>query len=144
MRHCGSRSRPARSSRLFTATSTAPASPKSTRSSAARRRDEFNGSDANMTTFITDDFLLHGPTARELYREFAAAQPILDYHCHLPVRDIASDRRFATLTDVWLEGDHYKWRAMRTNGVDERYCTGDAPPYEKFLAWARTVPRTLR
>jgi glucuronate isomerase len=97
-----------------------------------------------MTTFITDDFLLHGPTARELYREFAAPQPILDYHCHLPVRDMASDRRFATLSDVWLEGDHYKWRAMRANGVDERYCTGDAPPDEKFLAWARTVPRTLR
>src|SRR5215831_14456949 len=97
-----------------------------------------------MTTFITDDFLLHGPTARALYREFAAAQPILDYHCHLPVRDIASDRRFATLADVWLEGDNYKWRAMRANGVEERYCTGDAPPYEKYLAWARTVPRTLR
>src|SRR5215831_4030807 len=97
-----------------------------------------------MTTFITDDFLLHGPTARALYREFAAAQPILDYHCHLPVRDIASDRGFATLAEVWLEGDHYKWRAMRANGVEERYCTGDAPPYEKFLAWARTVPRTLR
>src|SRR5262245_1114618 len=95
-------------------------------------------------TFITDDFLLHGPTARQLYHQFAAAQPILDYHCHLPVRDIASNRRFATLAEAWLEGDHYKWRAMRANGVDERFCTGDAPPYEKFLAWARTVPRTLR
>jgi len=95
-------------------------------------------------TFITDDFLLHGPTARQLYHQFAGAQPILDYHCHLPVRDIASNRRFATLAEAWLEGDHYKWRAMRANGVDERFCTGDAPPYEKFLAWARTVPRTLR
>jgi glucuronate isomerase len=95
-------------------------------------------------TFITDDFLLHGTTARELYQEFAAGQPILDYHCHLPVRDIAENRRFDNLCDIWLDGDHYKWRAMRANGVAERYCTGDAPPYEKFLAWARTVPRTLR
>jgi glucuronate isomerase len=94
--------------------------------------------------FLTDDFLLHGATARELYHRFAEAQPILDYHCHLPVRDLADDRRFANLFDIWLEGDHYKWRAMRANGIDERYCTGDAPAYEKFLAWARTVPRTLR
>jgi len=94
--------------------------------------------------FITDDFLLHGDTAREMYRAFAADPPILDYHCHLPVRDLAEDRRFESLFEIWLEGDHYKWRAMRANGVAERYCTGDAPPYEKFLAWARTVPRTLR
>jgi glucuronate isomerase len=95
-------------------------------------------------TFITDDFLLHGNTARRLYHEFAAPQPILDYHCHLPPRDLADDRRFANLFEIWLEGDHYKWRAMRANGVAERYCTGDAAPYEKFLAWARTVPYTLR
>jgi hypothetical protein len=95
-------------------------------------------------SFLTDDFLLHGTAARELYHTFAAGQPILDYHCHLPVRDLATDRRFDNLFDIWLEGDHYKWRAMRANGVAERYCTGDAPPYEKFLAWARTVPRTLR
>jgi glucuronate isomerase len=95
-------------------------------------------------TFITDDFLLHGPAARELYHRYAADQPIFDYHCHLPVRDLAENRRFANLFDIWLEGDHYKWRAMRANGIDERYCTGDASPYEKFLAWARTVPRTLR
>src|SRR5947207_1793160 len=95
-------------------------------------------------TFITDDFLLHGDTARALYHEFAAGQPILDYHCHLPVRDIATNRRFENLYDIWLEGDHYKWRAMRANGIAERYCTGDAAPYEKFLAWARTVPQTLR
>jgi glucuronate isomerase len=94
--------------------------------------------------FITDDFLLHGPTARELYHSCAADQPILDYHCHLPVADIASDRRFGNLFELWLEGDHYKWRAMRANGIPERYCTGDAPPYEKFVAWAQTVPRTLR
>jgi glucuronate isomerase len=94
--------------------------------------------------FITDDFLLHGRTARRLYHTYAAPQPILDYHCHLPPKDVAENRRFANLFEIWLEGDHYKWRAMRANGVAERYCTGDAEPYEKFLAWAATVPRTLR
>ena len=94
--------------------------------------------------FITDDFLLHGKAARRLYHEHAAAQPILDYHCHLPPADVARNRRFANLFEIWLEGDHYKWRAMRANGVPERFCTGDAPPYEKFLAWAATVPRCLR
>jgi glucuronate isomerase len=79
-----------------------------------------------------------------LYRTHAAPQPIIDYHCHLPPRDIAEDRRFANLYEIWLEGDHYKWRAMRANGVAERYCTGDAQPYEKFKAWAATVPYTLR
>ena len=94
--------------------------------------------------FITDDFLLHGETARRLYRRFAADQPILDYHCHLSPRDLATNRQFRTLFEIWLEGDHYKWRAMRANGVPERFCTGDADPYEKFLAWAGTVPTTLR
>ena len=94
--------------------------------------------------FIHENFLLHTETARRLYHQYAAPEPILDYHCHLSPRDIAENRRFATLADIWLEGDHYKWRAMRTHGVPERYCTGDADPYEKFLAWARTVPATLR
>jgi glucuronate isomerase len=94
--------------------------------------------------FITDDFLLHGRTARRLYHTYAASQPILDYHCHLPPKDVADNRRFANLFEIWLEGDHYKWRAMRANGVAERYCTGDAEPREKFLAWARTVPKCLR
>lgn len=94
--------------------------------------------------FITDDFLLGSRTGRRLYHRFAADQPILDYHCHLPPRDLARDRRFENLWEIWLEGDHYKWRAMRANGVDERYCTGDADPYDKFVAWARTVPYTLR
>ena len=94
--------------------------------------------------FITEDFLLQGETARRLYHTYAADHPILDYHCHLPLRDLAANRRFTNLTEIWLEGDHYKWRAMRANGVPERYCTGDADPYEKFLAWARTVPATLR
>ena len=94
--------------------------------------------------FIHDDFLLTNDAARRLYHEHAAPQPILDYHCHLPPRDIAENRRFRNLFEIWLEGDHYKWRAMRANGVEERYCTGDATPYEKFLAWAATVPHTLR
>jgi glucuronate isomerase len=94
--------------------------------------------------FITDTFLLHNQMAQRLYDRFAAHQPILDYHSHLPARDIAENRRFANLFEIWLEGDHYKWRAMRANGVAERYCTGDADPYEKFAAWAATVPRCLR
>src|SRR6185295_6416166 len=94
--------------------------------------------------FIHEDFLLQGKTARRLYRTHAAAQPILDYHCHLSPHDIAVNRRFQNLFEIWLEGDHYKWRAMRANGVAERYCTGDADPYEKFAAWATTVPRCLR
>jgi glucuronate isomerase len=94
--------------------------------------------------FITEDFLLQSATARRLYHSYAADQPILDYHCHLSPKDIAEDRRFLDLFEIWLEGDHYKWRTMRANGVAERYCTGDADRYEKFLAWARTVPHTLR
>jgi glucuronate isomerase len=94
--------------------------------------------------FITKDFLLQNETARHLYYTYAADLPILDYHCHLSPKDIADDRRFSNLFETWLEGDHYKWRAMRANGIAERYCTGDADPYEKFLAWARTVPYTLR
>ncbi len=97
-----------------------------------------------MNGFLTEDFLLSNDAARRLYHQFAASQPILDYHCHLSTRDIAENRRFANLFEIWLEGDHYKWRAMRANGVAEKYITGDATPYEKFLAWARTVPYTLR
>src|SRR5438270_14020084 len=94
--------------------------------------------------FITNNFLLQNQTARTLYHKHAASQPIVDYHCHIPVREIAENRRFANLFELWLEGDHYKWRAMRANGAAEKYITGDASPYEKFLAWARTVPYTLR
>ncbi len=94
--------------------------------------------------FIHEDFLLHSRTARRLYHEYAEDVEILDYHSHLPAAEVADNRRFRDLTEIWLEGDHYKWRMMRTNGVAERYCTGDAEPYEKFLAWARTVPYTLR
>ncbi|HOM53513.1 MAG TPA: glucuronate isomerase [Phycisphaerae bacterium] len=94
--------------------------------------------------FITEDFLLQTEAARRLYHEYAEGLPIIDYHCHLPPDQIARDHRFANLTQVWLAGDHYKWRAMRTNGVDERYCTGDASDYEKFCKWAETMPRCLR
>lgn len=94
--------------------------------------------------FIEDDFLLKSETAKRLYRRYAEGRPILDYHCHLPPKDIAENRRFRNLFEIWLEGDHYKWRAMRANGVPERYCTGEADRYEKFLAWAKTVPHTLR
>lgn len=94
--------------------------------------------------FIHDDFLLGTGTARRLYHEFAAGEPIFDYHCHLSPQDLAENRRFQNLTEIWLEGDHYKWRAMRANGVAERYITGHATPREKFQAWAATVPQTLR
>lgn len=97
-----------------------------------------------MMDFIHDDFLLHSETSRRLYYGYAADEPILDYHCHLPAGDIAKDRRFHNLFEIWLQGDHYKWRAMRANGIAERYCTGGASPYEKFQAWARTVPNVLR
>jgi glucuronate isomerase len=94
--------------------------------------------------FITENFLLHNKTAVELYHDYAKAQPIIDYHCHLPPKEIAENKKFVNLTQIWLYGDHYKWRAMRTNGVNERFITGDASDWEKFLAWAETVPATLR
>lgn len=95
-------------------------------------------------TFIHDDFLLSNAPARRLYHGHAAGVPIYDYHCHLPPADLARNRCFDTLADLWLDGDHYKWRAMRANGVDEQLITGDADPYDRFLAWARTVPDTIR
>src|ERR1043165_6579272 len=94
--------------------------------------------------FIHEDFLLQTRTAKRLYHNFAEEEPIFDYHCHLPPRDIAENRQFKNLFEIWLEGDHYKWRAMRANGVAERFCTGDAEPFAKFQAWAATVPHTLR
>jgi glucuronate isomerase len=94
--------------------------------------------------FIHEDFLLATKTARKLYHTYAEPEPIFDYHCHLSPRDIAENRRFHNLFEIWLEGDHYKWRAMRSNGVAERCCTGQAAPQEKFQAWAATVPHTLR
>ena len=91
-----------------------------------------------------DDFLLETQTARDLYASFAAPQPIIDYHCHLPPAHVAQNHTFRSITEVWLDGDHYKWRAMRTNGISEHLCTGDAEDWEKFQAWASTVPKTLR
>lgn len=97
-----------------------------------------------MKKFLDQDFLLSTPTAQKLYHDFASRMPIIDYHCHLPPQQIAEDTRFENLTQVWLYGDHYKWRAMRTNGVHESYCTGDRSDWEKFQKWAETVPYTLR
>ena len=94
--------------------------------------------------FIHEDFLLNTKAARRLFHRFAETEPVFDYHCHLSPRDIAANRRFNDLFEIWLAGDHYKWRAMRANGVAERFCTGDAAPFEKFKAWAATVPHTLR
>ncbi len=94
--------------------------------------------------FMTEDFLLQTRTAKKLYHEFAEPEPVFDFHCHLPPRDIAENRQFRNLFEIWLEGDHYKWRAMRSNGTPERFCTGNASPREKFQAWAATVPHALR
>lgn len=94
--------------------------------------------------FLSKDFLLHSDPARELYHHYASSCPVIDYHNHLSPKDIAENRKFENLTAIWLEGDHYKWRAMRMNGVSEKYCTGNASPREKFHAWASTVPYTLR
>ncbi|MFG0771151.1 glucuronate isomerase [Vibrio plantisponsor] len=96
-----------------------------------------------MTSFLSEDFLLHSDFAKRLYHEVAADLPIIDYHCHLLPHQVSEDYKFQNLTDIWLRGDHYKWRAMRINGVDERFCTGDASDKEKFLAFARTVPYTI-
>jgi glucuronate isomerase len=96
-----------------------------------------------MTTFIHEDFLLRSKTARQLYHEWAAAAPIIDYHCHLDPRDLAADRRFKNLAQLWVTGDPYKHRAMRLAGVPERVITGDATERERFDAWAATVPQTM-
>jgi glucuronate isomerase len=96
-----------------------------------------------MNPFITDDFLLQTKTARELFHRHAKDEPIYDYHCHVPASQIAANRQFTDLSEIWLDGDHYKWRAMRANGVDERFCSGDGTPREKFHAWAATLPQAL-
>ncbi|MBD5213795.1 MAG: glucuronate isomerase [Bacteroidales bacterium] len=97
-----------------------------------------------MEEFIHPDFLLSTPAAKELYHSHAAKMPVIDYHCHLSPEMIARDHQFSTITELWLQGDHYKWRAMRANGVAEKYITGDASPREKFRKWAETVPYTMR
>ncbi len=96
-----------------------------------------------MKPFLTEDFLLSTETAQKLYFDCAKGLPIIDYHCHVSPKEIYLDRRFENLTDLWLSGDHYKWRLMRSNGVDERYITGDAEPYEKFLRFAEVLPKAI-
>ena len=95
-------------------------------------------------TFLPENFLLSTPTSEKLYFEFGKDLPIFDYHCHIPPAEISNNQRFENLTQIWLYGDHYKWRAMRTNGVGEAYCTGNKSDWEKFEKWAETVPYTLR
>lgn len=97
-----------------------------------------------MKKYLDEDFLLESKTASKLYHEHAEKMPIIDFHCHLSPQLIAEDYQFKNITELWLGGDHYKWRAMRTNGIDEKYITGDASDKEKFYAWAKTVPYTLR
>lgn len=94
--------------------------------------------------FMDRDFLLQTETARRLYHEQAEGLPIIDYHCHLNPQEVAEDHRFSTITELWLGGDHYKWRALRSNGVGEKYITGDAGDWEKFLKWAETMPYCMR
>ena len=98
-----------------------------------------------MKKFLDKDFLLETATAKKLYHEHAAKMPIIDYHCHINPQDIAEDKRYKTVTEMWLGGDHYKWRQMRTCGMPETDITGakDTDPYRTFLAWAKTLPRLL-
>ena len=97
-----------------------------------------------MKKFMDEEFLLQTEAASKLYHEYAEKMPIFDYHCHLPPQQIADDINFDNISQAWLAGDHYKWRGMRSNGVSERFCTGDASDEEKFMKWAETVPQTLR
>ncbi|WP_372947209.1 glucuronate isomerase [Mariniphaga sp.] len=97
-----------------------------------------------MKKFMDENFLLQTETAQKLYHQHASKMPVFDYHCHIPPNEIAEDKQFENMAQIWLYGDHYKWRAMRANGVDERYCTGNASDWEKFEKWAETVPNTLR
>lgn len=96
-----------------------------------------------MKNFMDDNFLLTNETAAHLYNTYAKDMPIIDYHCHLNPQEIYENKQFKTLTNVWLDGDHYKWRLMRANGIEEEKITGSASDYEKFLAWAKTVPMTI-
>jgi glucuronate isomerase len=97
-----------------------------------------------MKKFLDDNFVLQTKTAQTLYHEYARDMPIIDYHCHLVPKEIADNKKFDNLAQIWLNGDHYKWRAMRTNGVEEKFCTGDVSDWEKFEKWAETVPHTIR
>jgi len=99
---------------------------------------------ASSSAFIQNNFLLQSPLAEKLYFEYAAHQPIIDFHSHLSPAEIATNKKFDNISQVWLAGDHYKWRAMRTFGINEKFITGDSTDQEKFNAWAKTVPHTLR
>jgi glucuronate isomerase len=96
-----------------------------------------------MKTFMSEDFMLKNHTAKKLYHDYAKDMPIYDYHCHLSAKEIAENKRYKDITEIWLAGDHYKWRAMRSNGVNEEYMTGDKSSKEKFMKWAETVPYTI-
>jgi glucuronate isomerase len=110
-------------------------------SNAAGKLGQYSGIKAD---FLDDNFLLHSKTAEILYHDYAKGMPIIDYHCHLPPIEIASNKQFDNLTQIWIDGDHYKMRAMRANGVAEKYITGDAPDAEKFVKWAETIPYAIR
>jgi glucuronate isomerase len=97
-----------------------------------------------MKKFLSPDFLLNTETGRRLYHDYAAEMPVIDYHCHLPPKEIAENHSFQNITEIWLKGDHYKWRAMRINGIDDSFITGTKTDWEKFQKWAETVPYTLR
>jgi len=99
---------------------------------------------SNIKEFLDEDFLLDNPVAQVLYHDFAESMPIIDYHSHLDPRQLSNDHMFENLTQIWLQGDHYKWRAMRALGVAEEFITGNADDLQKFGKWASTVPHTLR
>ena len=105
--------------------------------------EQFFRKESHMKAFMDKDFLLETETARKLFHDYAEGTPILDYHCHVSPREIAEDRRFENITQVWLGGDHYKWRLMRSFGVEEKYITGDASDYEKFCKWAECLGRAI-
>ena len=94
--------------------------------------------------FIHENFLLQSETAQHLFHDHAKKLPIIDYHCHLNPQEVASDHKFRSITELWLGGDHYKWRALRTNGVAEKFITGDASDWDKFQKWAETMPYCMR
>ena len=96
-----------------------------------------------MTTFMSRDFLLKSETAKKLYHSYAAKMPIIDYHCHINPQEIYEDKKYSSITEVWLGGDHYKWRAMRSYGIPEQYITGNASLKDKFQKWAETIPNLI-
>ena len=96
-----------------------------------------------MKKFMGEDFLLNNDTAINLFQNYAKEMPIIDYHCHVSQKEIFENKQFNNITEVWLYGDHYKWRVMRSLGIDENYITGDSTDYEKFIAFAKTISRSI-